>query len=75
MVDQELDCTQMACPMPIVRISQAIKAMEGGKRLVVRACDPAFESDIRAWVRNTGHVLVEFEAGEVCRAVIEKGPS
>lgn len=58
--------------MPIVKVSQVVKAMACGDRLLVEANDPAFQADLEAWVRRLGHRLVEFHDGPVQRAVIEK---
>ena len=62
----------MRCPMPIVKVSLAVKAMAVGERLLVEATDPAFRPDITAWTRQLGHRLVSFEPGTVQRAIIEK---
>ncbi len=67
-----LDCKDLRCPMPIVRISQAVKNMAPGARLAIEARDPAFQADLEAWLRHLGHHLVEFQDGPVQRAVIEK---
>lgn len=67
-----LDCRKLRCPMPIVRISQAVKTMSCGEKLRVEASDPAFKADLEAWVRRLGHRLVEFHDGPVQQAVIEK---
>ena len=67
-----LDCRNLRCPMPIVRISQAVKTMGPGERLLVEANDPAFKADLEAWVRRLGHRLLEFRDGPVQQAVIEK---
>lgn len=72
MATQQLDCKGLNCPMPIVKISKAIKKMDAGDRLEVEASDPAFQADLEAWSRKTGHPLVEFSDGDVKRAVIEK---
>lgn len=70
---EALDCTTLMCPMPIVRISQAVKALNPGDTLEVTATDPAFESDIRAWCCKMNHELLEYRRdGEVCVAVIRK---
>jgi tRNA 2-thiouridine synthesizing protein A len=69
---QTLDCTQLRCPIPIVRISQMVKEMAAGDRLQIQASDPAFKADLEAWLRRLGHRLVEFQDGPVQRAVIEK---
>ena len=67
-----LNCRNLRCPMPIVRISQAVRNMACGERLQVEATDPAFRVDLEAWARRMGHRLVEFHDGPVMRAVIEK---
>ena len=67
-----LNCRDLRCPMPIVRISQAVRYMACGERLQVEATDPAFRVDLEAWVRRMGHRLVEFQDGPVMQAVIEK---
>ena len=72
MAERLLDCMGLRCPLPIVRISQAISAMPVGGRLRVEADDPAFRMDIEAWARRTGQALLELEDGPPHRAVIEK---
>jgi len=72
MTDVKLDCRGLNCPVPIVRISQAIKKMEASQTLEVEADDPAFGADVDAWVRKMGHALVAFDEGAVQRAVIRK---
>ena len=72
MADVNLDCRGLNCPVPIVRISQAIKKMEAGQTLEVTADDPAFSADVDAWVSKMGHEIVTFDDGAVQRAVIRK---
>lgn len=70
---QTLDCTALMCPMPIVRVARAVKALNPGDTLEVTATDPAFEADIRAWCGKMKHELVEYtRRGEVFVAVIRK---
>jgi len=47
---QVLDCTGLNCPMPIVRLSQAMRGIESGAKIVIEANDPAFRADLEAWV-------------------------
>lgn len=68
----ELDCKGLRCPMPIVRIGLAIRQLAIGEQLAVEANDPAFQPDLAAWTRKTGHKLVHFEPGPPQRALIEK---
>ena len=70
--DRYLDCTGLACPMPIVRISQTVKEMSCGQTLLVEAVDPAFRSDLEAWIRMMGHEILEFSEGSIQRARIRK---
>ncbi|MDY6835150.1 MAG: sulfurtransferase TusA family protein [Chloroflexota bacterium] len=73
MADQHLDCKQMNCPMPLVAISRAMKGLSCGQVLSVEATDPAFKTDVEAWIKQMGHKLVEFrEDGSVQTAVIQK---
>ncbi len=56
--DQVLDCTGMACPLPVVKTSQAVKKMELGQVLELLATDPGVEPDMTAWSRRTGNELI-----------------
>ena len=56
--DQVLDCTGMACPLPVVKTSQAIKKIEPGQVLELIATDPGVEPDMHAWSRRTGNELL-----------------
>lgn len=71
-IEARLDCTGLACPMPIVRLSQTMRGLPSGARLVIEASDPAFRADLEAWVRRFGHVILAFEEGRVLRATILK---
>ncbi|MCA9729817.1 MAG: sulfurtransferase TusA family protein [Candidatus Eisenbacteria bacterium] len=70
--DVTLDCRALRCPMPIVRISQAIKQIGDDQVLIVEATDPAFAADVRAWADMTGNILEDFVDGEVKRARIRR---
>jgi tRNA 2-thiouridine synthesizing protein A len=56
--DQILDCSGMLCPMPVVKTSKAIKAMEIGQILKMVATDPGAPPDMEAWSRQTGNELL-----------------
>ena len=58
MAQTELDCRGMNCPMPIVRVSRAVKDIAVGDTLTVTADDPSFQADIQAWIRMSGHLLL-----------------
>jgi tRNA 2-thiouridine synthesizing protein A len=67
-----LDCRDLRCPLPIVKISKAFKEMASGQTLRVEANDPAFKSDLEAWVRTMGHELLEFSEGPTQQALLRK---
>jgi tRNA 2-thiouridine synthesizing protein A len=56
--DEVLDCTGMACPIPVVKTSQAIKKIGQGQVLELLATDPGVERDMKAWSRRTGNELI-----------------
>jgi tRNA 2-thiouridine synthesizing protein A len=72
MADAYLDCRELRCPLPIVKLSKAIKQMQPGQTLAVEASDPAFKSDLQAWLRTMGHELLEFADGATKKAIIRK---
>jgi tRNA 2-thiouridine synthesizing protein A len=58
--DQVLDCSGMLCPLPVVKTSKAIKAMEIGEILKMVATDPGAPPDMEAWCRQTGNELLRW---------------
>ena len=57
----DLDCKNLLCPMPIIKIAQAIKLVPIGGTVRMEATDPGSKYDIAAWARQTGQELVETE--------------
>ncbi len=69
----ELDCRGLSCPMPIVKISRAMKDLAPGDTLTVQASDPSFQSDIEAWVKKMDQTLQSIEeTGDVQTAILVK---
>lgn len=59
MVDVIVDARGLQCPMPVIKVSQAIKGMDSGQILEAIATDGGALSDIPAWCRDMGHPLKE----------------
>jgi tRNA 2-thiouridine synthesizing protein A len=59
--DLELDCSNLACPMPILKTKKAIDGLQMGQVLKMIATDPGSTSDMEAWTKKTGHELVGSE--------------
>jgi len=53
--DDVIDCVGLACPMPILKTSTKIKAMQPGQVLEVQADDDGIEQDMPAWCKLTGN--------------------
>jgi len=71
--DRTLDCLGLFCPMPVLKVRDAIKNMAPGQTLQMLSDDPASEADMKSWTARTGHELVEVDRdGAVFRFVIRK---
>ncbi len=71
--DKELDLSGLACPLPIVMTSEAVKKLGEGKVLKVISTDPGFERDIWNWSSQTGNRLLElYREGDKVIALIKK---
>jgi tRNA 2-thiouridine synthesizing protein A len=58
-IARTLDLKGLACPLPIVRTSKAVKELVSGELVEVFATDPGSVQDFSAWCRSTGNTLVE----------------
>lgn len=56
-----LDFKGLLCPMPVVKIAQAIKQVQIGELVEAVATDPGVMADIPAWTRSTGQELISLE--------------
>lgn len=59
--DKTLDCTGLLCPVPIIKISKAIKEVQPGQTILMLATDPGSKPDMEAWQRRTGNSLLQVE--------------
>ncbi len=56
-----LDFKGLLCPMPVVKLAQAMKQIQIGESVEAVATDPGVMADIPAWARSTGNELVSLE--------------
>ena len=54
----ELDCRGMRCPLPVIRLANAIGDIAAGQVVAVAAEDTAARSDVPAWCRMRKHEYV-----------------
>ncbi len=57
--DRVLDCKGMLCPLPVIKVSKEIKAMQLGQVLKMIATDKGAPADMQAWSRQTGNELLD----------------
>jgi NADPH-dependent 2,4-dienoyl-CoA reductase/sulfur reductase-like enzyme/peroxiredoxin family protein/rhodanese-related sulfurtransferase/TusA-related sulfurtransferase len=54
----DLDCTGLACPGPIMKLSKKMDELGAGDDVVVHVSDPGFAADGPAWASTKGHQLL-----------------
>ena len=57
-VAQVVDTRGLVCPMPTIRLGQAIRKVAVGDVVEVRTDDPGSPANMAAWAKNTGHELL-----------------
>ena len=57
----KLNLEGLLCPIPIVRISKAVKDIPVGAIVEATATDPGVLADIPAWARTTGNEVIKME--------------
>ncbi len=73
MPDKRLDCIGLFCPMPVLKVREALTAMTVGQVLEMLADDPASEADLKSWSARTGHLLLSVDKdGTVFRFLVRK---
>ena len=72
-VDQKLNLEGLLCPIPVVKVSQAIKNLPVGGVLEATATDPGVLADIPAWAKSTGNEVLAMEReGKVITFFVKK---
>jgi TusA-related sulfurtransferase len=73
-VAQTVDARGLVCPMPTIRLGQAIRKVAPGDLVEVWTDDPGSRQNMAAWTKNTGHELVGAEVdGGVYRYRVRRG--
>lgn len=68
-----LDLKGLLCPLPVVKIAQAIKKVNVGEVIEAIATDPGVLADIPAWARTSGNEVVSMERQDkVIRFVVRR---
>ena len=71
--DKTLDCLGLFCPMPILKVREALRSMRAGEVLEMLSDDPASDADMRTWSTRSGQALIAVERdGAVFRFLVRK---
>lgn len=54
----EVDACGMSCPGPLLKMRDSMDAINPGEILHIKASDPGFYEDIKAWARRTGTEII-----------------
>jgi len=69
-----LDCCGLQCPGPIMKVNEALNAMQDGEVLRVSATDMGFAKDVESWCARTGNTFEGKErSGKENIVTIRKG--
>jgi|TARA_B110000305_G_scaffold131403_2_gene146798 tRNA 2-thiouridine synthesizing protein A len=67
-----LDCTQLKCPLPLLKLKVALNEMIVGETICLIATDPVSASDIPKFCKKTGNLLLSMHDQPVFEFLIEK---
>ena len=57
--DKELDVSGLNCPLPILRVKQALTTLDNGQVLKVIVTDPGSTKEFKVFSEQTTHLLLE----------------
>ncbi|THB81306.1 MAG: sulfurtransferase TusA family protein [Desulfobacteraceae bacterium] len=70
---KSFDLTGLSCPMPIVKVSKAMKELNPGDIIDALTSDPGALTDFPAWAKTSGNDIVDTRPeGENTRFFIKK---
>jgi tRNA 2-thiouridine synthesizing protein A len=55
---ESIDCRNLLCPMPVIRVQQRVEKLAPGDELEAVCSDPGALQDIPAWCRVNGHEVL-----------------
>ncbi|BCX88034.1 tRNA 2-thiouridine synthesizing protein A [Methylomarinovum tepidoasis] len=60
---ESIDARGLLCPLPVIRLQEAVRDFPPGTEVEVIGTDPGVLHDIPAWCRVHGHRVVKTEKG------------
>jgi len=72
-IAQSLDLSGLLCPIPVVKVSKAIKDISIGEAIEATATDPGVLMDIPAWCKGSGNEMLKMDKdGSSFRFVVKR---
>jgi len=59
--DVEIDARRLFCPLPVIKLQNAIRQQAPGTRVRIVSTDPGSLNDIPAWCRISGHPVLQID--------------
>jgi TusA-related sulfurtransferase len=63
-VASRIDAVGLFCPVPIVKLKQAMDKLKSKEIIEVLADDPGFPEDVIAWCKETHNRLISLDEGD-----------
>ncbi len=57
----EIDASRLLCPMPVIRLQDAINESKIGDIVKITCTDPGVKNDIPAWCNINKHIILSIE--------------
>tara|TARA_B100000953_G_scaffold282870_1_gene261396 strand:- start:11272 stop:11514 length:243 start_codon:yes stop_codon:yes gene_type:complete len=57
----KLDLRRLLCPLPVIRLGEAMNEVDIGDLVEIRATDKGTMHDIPAWTRVHGHEVIDID--------------
>ena len=72
-ISKSLDLSGLLCPIPVVKVSKAIKDIPIGDAIEATATDPGVLMDIPAWCKGSGNEMLKMDKeGSAFRFVVRR---
>ncbi len=70
---KSLNLEGLLCPIPVLKVSKAVKEIRVGEAIKATATDPGVMMDIPAWCKSSGNEMVSMKKeGGVFRFVVRR---
>ena len=70
-----IDARGLRCPLPVIRLEAALRALPPGARVTIRTDDPIAKVDVPHAARSGGHAcILAAEEDGVCVFAVTRGP-